>query len=44
VRLATGDGVADAVRQAKRYVAGALRGGQSWELGAGPGPLNHFGW
>ncbi len=44
VRLAAGDGVAEAVRQAKRYVAGALRGGESWELGAGPGPLNHFGW
>jgi hydroxymethylpyrimidine/phosphomethylpyrimidine kinase len=44
VRLAAGDGVAYAVRQAKRYVAGALRGGESWELGAGPGPLNHFGW
>jgi len=44
VRLAAGDGVADAVRRAKRYVAGALRGGENWELGAGPGPLNHFGW
>jgi len=44
VRLAAGDEVGHAVREAKRYVAGALRGGAKWELGAGPGPLNHFGW
>jgi hydroxymethylpyrimidine/phosphomethylpyrimidine kinase len=44
VRLAAGDTVPDAVRNAKRYVANALRGGRAWRLGAGPGPLDHFGW
>ncbi|MEU4239444.1 bifunctional hydroxymethylpyrimidine kinase/phosphomethylpyrimidine kinase [Actinoplanes sp. NPDC026619] len=42
VRLAFGDDVPAAVIAAKKYVAGALRGGRSWRLGAGPGPLNHF--
>ncbi|GAA4597354.1 hydroxymethylpyrimidine/phosphomethylpyrimidine kinase [Actinoplanes octamycinicus] len=42
VRLAAGDSVPDAVAAAKRYVTGALRGGASWRLGAGPGPLDHF--
>ncbi|MGX6602812.1 bifunctional hydroxymethylpyrimidine kinase/phosphomethylpyrimidine kinase [Micromonosporaceae bacterium Da 78-11] len=44
VRLAVGDPVPDAVRNAKRYVATALRGGRGWRLGGGPGPLDHFGW
>jgi hydroxymethylpyrimidine/phosphomethylpyrimidine kinase len=44
VRLAAGDPVPEAVRVAKRYVAGALRGGRAWRLGTGPGPLDHFGW
>jgi len=44
VRLAAGDPVPDAVRNAKRYVADALRGGRAWRLGGGPGPLDHFGW
>ncbi|MEV6343395.1 bifunctional hydroxymethylpyrimidine kinase/phosphomethylpyrimidine kinase [Actinoplanes sp. NPDC051851] len=42
VRLALGDTIPDAVVTAKDYVAGALRGGSEWRLGAGPGPLNHF--
>jgi hydroxymethylpyrimidine/phosphomethylpyrimidine kinase len=42
VRLAMGDSVPDAVAAAKEYVTGALRGGVGWELGAGPGPLDHF--
>ncbi|WIM97158.1 bifunctional hydroxymethylpyrimidine kinase/phosphomethylpyrimidine kinase [Actinoplanes oblitus] len=42
VRLAAGDPVPEAVAAAKRYVTGALRGGASWRLGAGPGPLDHF--
>lgn len=42
VRLALGDEVPVAVREAKDYVANALRGGRQWKLGAGPGPLNHF--
>lgn len=41
-RLAFGDSVPSAVRAAKTYVTGALRGGREWRLGAGPGPLNHF--
>ncbi|MGK5680803.1 bifunctional hydroxymethylpyrimidine kinase/phosphomethylpyrimidine kinase [Actinoplanes sp. URMC 104] len=43
VRLAAGDPVPVAVRSAKRYVTSALAGGRDWRLGAGPGPLNHFG-
>ena len=44
VRLALGDDVPVAVRRAKRYVTGALRGGRWWRIGAGSGPLDHFGW
>jgi hydroxymethylpyrimidine/phosphomethylpyrimidine kinase len=44
VWLAAGDEVPVAVRKAKRYVAGALRGGRDWRIGAGAGPLDHFGW
>ena len=33
-----------AVAAAKEYVARALTGARSWELGAGRGPLDHFGW
>ena len=33
-----------AVTAAKAYVAGALRGAARWSLGAGHGPLDHFGW
>ena len=44
VRLAAGDPVPAAVAAAKEYVNRGLRGGSSWELGAGPGPLDHFGW
>jgi hydroxymethylpyrimidine/phosphomethylpyrimidine kinase len=42
VRLALGDQVPVAVRVAKEYVTAALLGGRKWELGAGPGPLDHF--
>jgi hydroxymethylpyrimidine/phosphomethylpyrimidine kinase len=44
VRLAAGDAVPAAVEGAKRYVARALAGSRQWRLGAGPGPLDHFGW
>ncbi|MEU4693259.1 bifunctional hydroxymethylpyrimidine kinase/phosphomethylpyrimidine kinase [Actinoplanes sp. NPDC023714] len=44
VRLAAGDPIPDAVAAAKEYVHRGLRGGSSWRLGAGPGPLDHFGW
>ena len=43
VRLALGDDVPVAVRAAKTYVTNALRRGKDWKLGAGPGPLAHFG-
>jgi hydroxymethylpyrimidine/phosphomethylpyrimidine kinase len=42
VRLAAGDPVPSAVRNAKSYVTAALIGGRAWRLGAGPGPLDHF--
>ena len=42
--LAKGDEVVDAVQAAKAYVARALVGGAGWQLGAGHGPLDHFGW
>jgi hydroxymethylpyrimidine/phosphomethylpyrimidine kinase len=42
--LARGAGVPEAVDQAKEFVARALAGGAGWRLGAGHGPLDHFGW
>ncbi|MBW4703251.1 MULTISPECIES: bifunctional hydroxymethylpyrimidine kinase/phosphomethylpyrimidine kinase [unclassified Micromonospora] len=44
VRLAAGDPVPVAVATAKEYVTRALTGARGWELGAGRGPLDHFGW
>ncbi|MFI7540231.1 bifunctional hydroxymethylpyrimidine kinase/phosphomethylpyrimidine kinase [Actinoplanes sp. NPDC049599] len=43
VRLGLGEPVPVAVRGAKDYVARALAGSRDWKLGAGPGPLDHFG-
>ncbi len=42
--LARGAAVPDAIEQAKAFVAHALAGGADWRLGAGHGPLDHFGW
>ena len=42
VRLAAGEPVPEAVRQAKEYVTDALDGARDWQLGGGPGPLHHF--
>jgi len=42
--LARGAAVPDAIREAKAFVAAALAGGARWRLGAGHGPLDHFGW
>lgn len=42
-RLALGQPVADAITAAKEYVSAALRGAAGWELGSGPGPLDHLG-
>jgi hydroxymethylpyrimidine/phosphomethylpyrimidine kinase len=42
--LALGSEAVTAVEAAKAYVARAIRGASSWTLGAGHGPLDHFGW
>jgi len=42
--LARGLPVPDAVAGAQAYVARALAGAARWRLGAGRGPLDHFGW
>jgi hydroxymethylpyrimidine kinase/phosphomethylpyrimidine kinase len=43
-RLALGDEPPHAIAFAKRYVARALTGARDWEVGAGHGPIDHFGW
>ena len=43
-RLALGDDVVDAVRQAKVFVHRALLGAVDWRLGAGHGPIDALGW
>jgi hydroxymethylpyrimidine kinase/phosphomethylpyrimidine kinase len=43
-RLARGDEVPEAIRLAKEFVHRALLGGAGWRLGAGHGPVDHFGW
>jgi hydroxymethylpyrimidine kinase/phosphomethylpyrimidine kinase len=42
--LAKGRNPVEAVQLAKQYVTGALGGATGWRLGAGRGPLDHFGW
>ena len=42
--LARGPAVPEALQQAKDFVTRALAGAPSWRLGAGHGPLDHFGW
>ncbi|MCW2666393.1 MAG: phosphomethylpyrimidine kinase, partial [Frankiales bacterium] len=42
--LAKGADLRTAVQDAKAYVARALTGAAGWRLGAGHGPLDHFGW
>ncbi|HVB06542.1 MAG TPA: bifunctional hydroxymethylpyrimidine kinase/phosphomethylpyrimidine kinase [Acidimicrobiales bacterium] len=42
--LAGGMGLLGAVERAKRYVTAAIAAAASWELGAGPGPLDHGVW
>jgi hydroxymethylpyrimidine/phosphomethylpyrimidine kinase len=42
--LARGVPMPEAVERAKDFVARALAGGAAWRLGAGHGPLDHFGW
>lgn len=43
-RLAHGDDPPTAVRAAKAFVHRALAGATAWDLGAGPGPIDHLGW
>lgn len=43
-RLAHGDAPLDAVMHAKGFVHRALLGAARWQLGAGPGPIDHLGW
>lgn len=42
--LARGDTPEVAVERAGDMVHRAIEGGRHWHLGAGPGPLDHFGW
>ena len=42
-RLARGDDVPGAIMAAKRYVVESIWGAQDWRLGAGHGPIDHFG-
>ncbi len=42
--LAGGASVLEAVSAAKAFVTRALAGSARWHLGAGHGPLDHFGW
>jgi hydroxymethylpyrimidine/phosphomethylpyrimidine kinase len=41
--LALGRPTLDAIAEAKAYVRRALIGGSGWQLGAGHGPIDHFG-
>ena len=40
--LARGEAMAPAVRHAKAYLTQALRGADALDVGAGPGPVDHF--
>ena len=42
--LALGADAPEAIRRAKAFVARGLAVGASWSLGAGHGPIDHFGW
>ncbi|HEV3327981.1 MAG TPA: bifunctional hydroxymethylpyrimidine kinase/phosphomethylpyrimidine kinase, partial [Acidimicrobiales bacterium] len=44
VGLAEGLDAFDALVRAPAFVADALAGSCSWELGAGHGPIDHLGW
>ncbi len=42
--LALGLGLREAIEQANTFVHKAIEGSVGWHLGAGPAPLDHFGW
>ena len=39
---AKGDGIEEAVRQAKSYIQNAIRAGADYSIGHGHGPVHHF--
>ena len=43
-RLALGDEPPDAIAFAKGFVSRAIGDAAEWQLGAGSGPVDHFGW
>jgi hydroxymethylpyrimidine/phosphomethylpyrimidine kinase len=43
-RLAHGDAPVDAVTRAKSFVSRAIADAADWQVGAGQGPIDHFGW
>jgi hydroxymethylpyrimidine/phosphomethylpyrimidine kinase len=43
-RLALGDEPLDAITRAKSFVSRAISDAAGWRLGAGRGPIDHFGW
>jgi hydroxymethylpyrimidine kinase/phosphomethylpyrimidine kinase len=43
-RLALGDDPAEAVTRAKSFVSRAISDAVEWKMGAGSGPIDHFGW
>lgn len=40
--MARGEGVEGAVRLAKEYISGAVKGGAAYRIGQGHGPVHHF--
>ncbi|MDA8391242.1 MAG: bifunctional hydroxymethylpyrimidine kinase/phosphomethylpyrimidine kinase [Actinomycetota bacterium] len=42
--IASGKVTGEAIDSAKQYVHRSIAGAASWRLGAGHGPLDHFGW
>ncbi len=42
--LASGLDALAAMQQAKAFIDRGVRGGAAWRLGAGHGPIDHFGW
>ena len=42
--FACGLGVMESIDRANEFVHAAIQGGAGWRIGAGAGPLDHFGW
>jgi hydroxymethylpyrimidine kinase/phosphomethylpyrimidine kinase len=43
-RIAMGDSPLDAITRAKSFVSRAISDASDWQIGAGRGPIDHFGW